>query len=478
MNGVLLRSETDFSGWRAAARALVLNNIAPTHVTWSVEGANELFTPWQLPAVESGETFNVSAAFVDLARIAILNRDSERFALLYRLLWRLRAKPDLMKAATDGDMARIAGLAREVRRDEHKMHAFVRFREFGRDDDFRFVAWFEPSHHIVELSAPFFERRFADMAWSILTPDRCAHWDGRKTIFTPGAKKSDAPSGDPLESIWLTYYASIFNPARLKIKAMQSEMPKKYWCNLPEASLIDPLIAKAGRAMQKMIDSKPAPPRASPQRKEQPMIADKIAQGSLDKLRMEVEQCRNCHLWKDATQAVFGDGPQNARIMMVGEQPGDKEDLAGRPFVGPAGEMLDRGLKDAGIDRGEIYVTNAVKHFKFEPRGKIRLHQKPNMLEILACRSWYIKESEMIKPALVVAMGATAIHSVFGKAVPVGKIRGRPLDLDGRTQALVTVHPSYLLRLPDENSKAREYEMFVRDLKIAADILNQLKSAA
>jgi DNA polymerase len=161
--------------------------------------------------------------------------------------------------------------------------------------------------------------------------------------------------------------------------------------------------------------------------------------------------------------------------MLVGEQPGDKEDLAGKPFVGPAGQMLDRALKEAGVDRDKVYVTNAVKHFKFVPRGKIRLHQKPNTAEIKACRQWYERELNSIKPGLVVAMGATAAQSVFGKITPINKSRGRLIDLDDGAKALVTVHPSYLLRLPDEDARAREYERFVDDLKIVAA---QMKKAA
>jgi DNA polymerase len=199
---------------------------------------------------------------------------------------------------------------------------------------------------------------------------------------------------------------------------------------------------------------------------------------SLKTLRQEARDCRACALWKDATQTVFGEGPQHAQMMLVGEQPGDKEDLAGRPFVGPAGQILDRALEEAGIDRKKVYVTNAVKHFKFVPRGKIRLHQKPNTSEIRACRPWYERELASIKPDLVVAMGATAAQSVFGKITPINKNRGRPIDLDDGIKALVTVHPSYLLRLPDADAKAREYQRFVDDLRIAAELLRKSARAA
>jgi uracil-DNA glycosylase family protein len=202
------------------------------------------------------------------------------------------------------------------------------------------------------------------------------------------------------------------------------------------------------------------------------------ASSSLKTLRQEAADCRACPLWKGATQTVFGEGPQAAQVVLVGEQPGDKEDRAGKPFVGPAGQMLDRALEEAGIDRSKTYVTNAVKHFKFMQRGKIRLHQKPNTSEIKACRQWYERELASIRPVLVVAMGATAAQSVFGKITPVNKNRGRTIELDDGVQALVTVHPSYLLRLPDAEAKAREYQRFVDDLKIAAALLRKSAKAA
>ena len=207
-------------------------------------------------------------------------------------------------------------------------------------------------------------------------------------------------------------------------------------------------------------------------------MAARMSGLSLKTLRDQARHCRACPLWKHATQTVFGEGPQNAQMMLVGEQPGDKEDLAGKPFVGPAGLMLDRALEQAGIDRRKVYVTNAVKHFKFLSRGKIRLHQKPNTAEIKACRPWYERELAAIRPALVVAMGATAAQCVFGKITPINKNRGRLIDLDDGIKALVTVHPSYLLRLPDAESKTREYARFVDDFRIAAAALRKSARAA
>jgi uracil-DNA glycosylase len=179
-------------------------------------------------------------------------------------------------------------------------------------------------------------------------------------------------------------------------------------------------------------------------------------------------ECRRCPLYKGATQAVPGQGRTGARLMLVGEQPGDKEDLAGKPFVGPAGAILDRALVDADVDRKAVFVTNAVKHFKFEQRGKRRLHKRPNAYEIERCRWWLDHERMIVRPAVIVALGATAARSLFGRSVTIGKLRGEAQSLADRTPAFVTIHPSYLLRIKDDDDKAREYRQFVADLRHAA----------
>jgi len=461
MHSITLSSETDFDGWRKAARALVLNDVRPWDVRWKVEP--EPFEPVAPPLETLEGTFNVPAKFVELAKSAILHRNPERFAILYRLLWRLKANHDLLTIATDPDVSLLTTMAQAVQRDAQRMQDSVRFREVGREQKAHYVAWFEPEHHIVAATAPFFASRFADMPWSILTGDICAHWDGHAITFTEGI--TEAPSAERLEETWRRYAADVFNPTRLKMKTMAAEAPKKSWWNLPEASTIKPAIADA---------------MTEPQSQPEPSMKRNAAASteSIAALHEEAATCRACPLWKEATQTVFGEGPEHAKVMLVGEQPGDKEDLAGHPFVGPAGQMLDRALEEAGIDRKKTYVTNAVKHFKFLARGKIRLHQKPNTPEIKACRQWYERELASIKPELVVAMGATAAQCVFGKITPINKTRGRLIDLDQGIKALVTVHPSYLLRLPDEDAKAAEYARFVDDLKIAADFLRKSQHAA
>jgi DNA polymerase len=188
---------------------------------------------------------------------------------------------------------------------------------------------------------------------------------------------------------------------------------------------------------------------------------------SLTEIRAAARGCTACHLYKRATQTVFGEGPERAAIMLVGEQPGDYEDIAGRPFVGPAGKIMDQALEEAGIDRSEVYVTNAVKHFKWEPRGKRRIHQKPNSREIAACRPWLEAELRLVKPKLLLCLGATAAQAVFGPSFRVTRERGKVLSSKLAPRAMATVHPSSLLRQPDEESRQREYERFVVDLRAA-----------
>jgi probable DNA metabolism protein len=467
MRSVTLAHATDFAGWRDAARALAGSDVPPEQIVWSTAGDNDLFAGASpLPSSE-GRALSVPRAFVDLAETAVLHADPARFALLYRLLWRLRDEPRLMAVAIDPDVARAEAMAKAVRHDIHKMRAFVRFRRTQLDGVDWYVAWFEPAHHIVEANAPFFMRRFTAMNWSILTPEASAHWNGAQLAIGPGGQRADAPTEDALEALWRGYYVSIFNPARLKVGAMRREMPVKYWRNLPEASLIGPLIESAQRRMEGMVTDGPTEPNARPQRAHRPTAPADPEAGTLEALRTEAAGCRRCPLWQPATQTVFGEGPAAAPVMFVGEQPGDQEDLAGRPFVGPAGQLFDRALGEAGIDRLRAYVTNAVKHFKFEPRGKRRIHQKPGGGEIQACRWWLGREIGLVEPRLIVALGATAAQSVFGKATPIGKNRGRLIDLDDGVQVLVTVHPSYLLRLPNAAAKAAEYEKFVEDLRLA-----------
>ncbi|MGI8611762.1 MAG: UdgX family uracil-DNA binding protein, partial [Sphingomicrobium sp.] len=446
---VTLAAPDDLDGWRDAARDLAEAGVPANAVVWQIAGCEPDLFGEERPRAEA-PSFAVPRGFVDLARSVVCHSDPERFALLYAMLLRLRDNRDAMEDRADPLLDRLQRLAKEVRRDVHKMHAFVRFREV----EDRFVAFFEPEHHIVRHVAGFFVRRFSNMRWSILTPELSIHWDGETLSEGPRAVRADAPDGDPLEAMWKTYYASIFNPARLKVGAMLREMPKKYWRNMPETSLVAPLIAGARDRELEMIETSRAATATG---------------GNTDKawaaLRDEARACTRCELYKCGTQTVFGEGPLDATIVFVGEQPGDQEDLANRPFVGPAGQLFDAALVDAGIDRSTTYVTNAVKHFKFILRGKRRIHNKPDAGEIDACRWWLDQERALIRPPVTVALGATAARSLTGKTLTISRAREEPLTLADGSECWVTVHPSFLLRIPEPDRRREERAKFVRDLK-------------
>ncbi|WP_102960004.1 UdgX family uracil-DNA binding protein [Mangrovicella endophytica] len=480
----------DFDGWRGAARAALALGIAPEDMGFAVEGeVAGLFAEPLPPLPEDARPAFVPKQFPDLARKLVCHADADRFVFAYRLLWRLQIDKRLLEIASDTDVVRSIEMEKAVRRDSHKMKAFVRFREIETEEGRHYIAWFEPFHHVVELTAPFFARRFAGMVWSILTPLRSVHWDGADLTFAPGASQDQRPKDDDMEALWLTYYASIFNPARLKVKAMQAEMPKKYWHNLPEAQLIQPLIRNAEASAQRMIATAPTLPSLRHERQaERNEMATAVREGAfggfnkrpddIDEAREQAKHCKACPLWEPATQTVFGRGPSDAPVIFVGEQPGDQEDLAGEPFIGPAGKVFDQALTAAGVDRTQAYVTNAVKHFKFVPRGKRRIHQKPNMGEMKICRWWLELERELIRPKLIVALGATAAASVLGKAVTIRDTRSKLIDLDEDTKLLVTVHPAYILRLPDREAQAREQAAFNEDMARVREYVPEIALAA
>ena len=460
----MLAAEDDWEGWRDAARGLAIADVDPAEVLWRVgdRASDDLFASADAdapPPAPAGAAFSVPRAFLALAQDVILHADPERFALLYAMLLRLKAQSGLIEDHADPLLRRLEHLAKAVRRDIHKMRAFVRFRELVEEDGTpRFVAWFEPEHHIVRRNARFFIDRFTSMRWTILTPELSIDWDGEALREGPPATKADAPDGDPLEETWKTYYASIFNPARVKIGAMLKEMPRKYWKNMPETALVPGLIASAQARESVMV----AASRES--------VGSDIggnAQMAWEALREEAAGCTRCPLYKPATQTVFGEGRVDAPLMFIGEQPGDQEDLAGRPFVGPAGQVFNDALEKAGIDRDTTYVTNAVKHFKYEQRGKRRIHSKPGGPEIEACRWWIGQERDLIQPKLTVALGATAARSMLGKVVTISASRGQWHRLEDGADGMVTVHPSYLLRIQDRGQAEEELARFVEDLKRA-----------
>ena len=487
---VWLASETDVAGFRAAARRLIAHDIEPQHVGWQISGAAEgdlfasrpepITTPPDGPPREHAP-LRLPAAIVALCERAALHSDPERHALLYRWLWRLAHEPGLRDDPLDADRMQVELLARAVRRDMHKMTAFVRFRPLlvpsTHADAVSHIAWFEPQHHIVEATAPFFARRFAQMPWAILTPECSARWDGQQLAFGPGARREDAPPADADERLWLTYYESIFNPARLKLAMMQKEMPRRYWKNLPEAALITTLTAQSAERSARMIEqggSTPTRrrPAASLALRLDHRVEGRSPQGSdapttLAELRDAMQRCRACPIGHSATQSVCGEGAPRAPLMLVGEQPGDQEDLHGRPFVGPAGQLLDRALAQLGWPREALYLTNAVKHFKFELRGKRRIHKTAAQYEAEACLQWLEHEIALVAPKAVIALGATAARALMGHTISITAMRGKWLTRADGLRVLVAGHPAALLR-GDPGDFDSAFAAWTKDLHQAA----------
>lgn len=475
---VRLASETDFEGWRDAARALLAQNIPPEEIEWRVgKGSFSLFDipEFQREALP-GPHFTVPRSFIELCRKAILHSDPSRFGLLYRLLWRVKQEPKLLQVSFDPDVAQVQAMVKDVQRDLHKMKAFVRFREIEMEgQESEFVAWFEHSHHIVEASAPFFTGRFTNMRWSILTSDICMHWDGATLRYSPGASKHEAPAEDAGEDLWRAYYRSIFNPARLKMSSMQAQMPKKYWRNLPEAELIADLVANADKRKDAMIAAQPT----EPQRKVVKYVAEKEsviplqpgndAMNAMRALNEQMLASGEFPLAVHATQAVLGRGAAPAPILLLGEQPGEQEDLAGEPFIGPAGRLLDQALLEAGIHRDSLYITNALKHYKFKLQGTRRVHMVPGVSDIKAYLPWLQREIAIVEPRVIVALGAVAVCAITGKVLGMEANRGKQLTLADGRKAIVTYHPSFILRTPDKATKQLLYERLVADLRLAAE---------
>ncbi len=464
-----------FDAFRDAARPLLAAGTPPEEVLWE-DTANGQAVLFGAPvsgqaaprrSTPRGATLRISARAIELARVTSFHRAPERFAVLYRVLHRLtHGEPELLELASDPDMMRLRAMVQAVRRDEHKMHAFVRFRRVDIPGDSTpwYVAWYAPDHLIVRLAAPFFERRFASMRWSILTPDESAHWDGGALAYGPGVPRSEAPREDAYEDLFRTYYRAIFNPARVNLTAMRAEMPKKAWSDLPETRVLRELVRDAALRVDQMKG--PAPSASSLY-----LPSDR----SLPALREAIAGCRACGLCEHATQAVFGEGEARGanakaqRVMLVGEQPGDVEDSAGRPFVGPAGQVLDDAIARAGMDRSVLYLTNAVKHFKFTPRGKRRLHQRPVYDEVQACRAWLDVEIEVVKLMVIVALGSTAGTSFYGKRFQVTKRRGRVEKSPWANAFIATWHPSAILRAVMPDAGRAMFEELVADLMLARD---------
>ena len=508
--------EPEFEAWREAAREALRAGYRPEELdlqdaTVPTALALALETE-ERPTGEPVTAPHSSRAFLESARMAAVHRDPQRWNLLYRLLYRLQTDRELMRLETDEDVTQLLRLEAQVRRDLHKMHAFVRFRKVLEPEDpaerpvvvdepvlvaadghahhlvlevptlfgpikrelepctseggeaagtcEHFIAWYQPDHRILPLAAPFFAERFAIMRWTILTPDASVSWDpvAKQLAYAPGVPRESAPAEDELEELWRTYYASIYNPALLNPEAMRSEMPVRYWKNLPEITMLPELITRSQTRVATMVTRQKEKPSA------EPFVP---AEHKLEALRAAMPGCKGCELYCHATQVVPGAGPEGSALMLVGEQPGDQEDLEGSPFVGPAGKLLRKAMEELRIRPGEVYLTNAVKHFKFVQRGKLRLHQSPRMSEIVACKPWLLAEIDAVRPKVVLCLGASASKSVLGGTFALMRERGKVLSTPFAERVLATVHPSAVLRGRDKTSRDQLYEYLKEDLALA-----------
>jgi uracil-DNA glycosylase len=467
--------QPDLDAWRNAARQALQQGYKPEELDLqdaSAPGTLEMsFDLERNPTGQPVSAPHVPRRFLDDAAVVAVHRSAARWNLLYRVLFRLQQDRHLLEIQTDPDVSAMLQLAAQVRRDLHKMHAFVRFRKVTHpdegDEQEQYVSWHEPDHRILKLAAPFFAERFAVMRWSILTPDGTVSWDPsqRQLHFGPGVARDAAPAEDELETLWRTYYSSIYNPARLNLNAMRAEMPVRYWKNLPEISEVARLSTHSKDRVETMVSQQQGKTSAAHWVPEH---------HNIEAIRQALPSCQGCDLYRHATQVVPGRGPARASLLVVGEQPGDQEDLQGLPFVGPAGRLLDQVLKELGIHRTGLYVTNAVKHFKFVQRGKLRLHQNPRMSEITACRPWLSAEIDAVEPKVVLCLGASAAKALLGGTFELMKDRGKVLSAPAANQIVATLHPSAILRARDEDSHQQMMAMLKSDLMTAAKLAELL----
>ncbi|WP_338332530.1 UdgX family uracil-DNA binding protein [Acetobacter sp. LMG 32666] len=419
---VVLAHQVDFATWRAASRHYVLAGVLPQSLRWRVAVTPQDIV-WSAPSMDHSpaqpsQALTLSRRFVGVLGEALQAHDPERFDVLYRIMYRLTHGELELTSRSDPDLQQLRQYVLAVRAET------LRFREaFSAFSAQRMhnVLHSAPAHYILEANARYCMERNA-RSWRVEAPYRRMEWAGGLR-FAAGTdvvrKEDDLQWQADGTGIWRGYSLSLLPPNRKDVES---------------AATVSMLAARA-------------------------------------------MDCRACALWQPASRTVFGEGAEHATIMLVGEQPGDQEDQQGRPFVGPAGQVLDNALRDAGLNRDQLYVTNAVKHFHFTWNGTRRLHQKPEAGHIDACRVWLEAERRLVQPKLLVMLGVTAAQSVLQKPVTIARSRSRLLPLEGQTQGLVTVHPSYLLRLPDEDSKQREYARFVEDLRLAAQYVAQFDAA-
>jgi DNA polymerase len=450
-----------FTAWRAASLKALAEGLAPEAIEWRVEQPLELQQGQTLfdygessaeaTVLPAAVAVHISKELAALIHDCALHCEPQRWAFLYKVLWRWQQGDRSVASAADEDGAQLYRMAKSVRRAKHDMIAYVRFRQqaqAARPPEY--IAWYEPEHDVLAWAAEHFAQRMGRSSWMITTPRGAAFWDGEQLHLErrhalPGEHRTD--TADEAEALWLTYYRSTFNPARLNESALEQHMPVRFWKGLPEGHLIPAMISEAKSGARRLAQASGVGALGG---KSIPVQAE-AAQPARES-PSSLDACRRCDLWRNATQAVGSSGPADARIMLIGEQPGDQEDLSGQPFVGPAGQLLDIAIERAGLSRDRLYLTNAVKHFKWELRGKRRLHKTPAQREIEACSYWLERELHTVRPAVIVTLGATALNALLREKVSLRDHVDAPFEVEGGW-GIATYHPSFALRQSDEAAR-------------------------
>lgn len=467
--------DDDFTAWRAASLKALAEGLAPESIEWRVEQPPELRQGQTLfDYGESSENamitpttvaVHVSKELGALIHDCALHCEPRRWAFLYKVLWRWQQGDRSVASPADEDGAQLYRMAKSVRRARHDMIAYVRFRQQAQTSrPPEYIAWYEPEHDVLAWAAEHFAQRMGRSSWMITTPRGAAFWDGQQLHLErrhalPGEHRVDTE--DEAEALWLAYYRSTFNPARLNETALEQHMPVRFWKGLPEGHLIPAMISEAKSGARRLAQASGVGALGGKSIPVEAEVAQPVREGP-----SSLDACRRCDLWRNATQAVGSSGPSKARIMLIGEQPGDQEDLSGQPFVGPAGQLLDMAIKRAGLSRERLYLTNAVKHFKWELRGKRRLHKTPGQREVEACSYWLERELETVRPTVIVTLGATALSALLREKASLRDYIDKPFEMAGSV-GIATYHPSFALRQPTDAA---------RD-KILAEISNALEQA-
>ncbi|KIG03439.1 UdgX family uracil-DNA binding protein [Caballeronia concitans] len=490
MKSVIL--DPSFAAWRTVARSLVTEGVAPEDVLWRESAASATVFGTIAPPCgpvdpNAPKPVKIAREFLAMLETAACYRARDRWPFLYKVLWRWTQGDRAVASPEDADGHRLNRMIEAVQVEESKMRKTLRFRH--RDASLgppEFISWCEPVHDLLEHAAMHFATRMGSATWMIATPHGAAFWDGAllrvDRTSEPEEKPMDfgesadsmsgeAVSGDAIEALWLAYYESTFAPALENAVEMASHMPVRYWKSPPNERADPALIARADPYTRRDRE-----PRNVPDDMEVPLNTDlEPLKGTSLKAPPSLDACKRCSLWRNATQAVPGTGPDNARVMLVGEQPGDSEDREGTPFVGAAGKLLDDAIREAQLTRESLFLTNAVKHFKWDEQAqeaggdKERLLVTPSQREREACRYWLDEELTRIAPKVVVALGATALKALTGHRTALSEYLGKTIEHKGRI-VVPTYHPSYLLRLTDEKVREEVFGTIVEALVFAQQI--------